>query len=83
MKRRIVAFLVAAVFMAVGASPALADAGSPGSTYPEQPGSNVQSGCTAVTTNPGSGMGGTAGQNISPTGGAIVGGLIADACFGG
>jgi hypothetical protein len=80
MRRRIVAFLCAAVFMGVAASPAWADAGSPGSTYPEQPGTNVQAACAAVNTNPGSGVGGTAGQNISPTAGAIVAGLITDAC---
>ena len=82
MKRRIVAILVAGALMAVGAAPAFGDAGSPGATFPEQP-TNNQTACTAVTTNPGSGVGGAAEGNISPTAGAIVGGLITDACFGG
>jgi hypothetical protein len=82
MRRRIVAFLCAAVFMGVAASPAFADRGAPGTTFPEQP-QNIEAACTAVTTNPGSGAGGAAGDVISPTAGAIVGGLITDACFGG
>jgi hypothetical protein len=83
MRRRIVAFLCAAVFMAVAASPAWADAGSPGSTFPEQPGDNGQTACATVTTNPGSGAGGAAGDVISPVAGAITTGVITDACFGG
>jgi hypothetical protein len=83
MKRRIGGFLCAVVFMAVAASPAWADAGSPGSTFPEQPGDNGQTACASVTTNPGTGTGGAAGGVISPTAGAIVTGLITDACFGG
>jgi hypothetical protein len=83
MKRRIVAILVAGALMAVGAAPAFGDAGPPGTTYPEQPGTNGQTACEMVTTNPGSGTGGAAGANISPTAGAIVTGLINDACFGG
>jgi hypothetical protein len=80
MKRRISAFLCAAVFMAVSATPALADRGSPGSTFPEQPGDNGATACAAVLTNPGTGTGGAAGQNISPTAGAITTALITDAC---
>jgi hypothetical protein len=83
MKRRISAFLCAAVFMAVSATPALADAGSPGSTFPEQPGDAGQTACATVTTNPGTGAGGAAGAVISPVAGAIVTGLITDACLGG
>jgi hypothetical protein len=83
MKRRIAAILVAGALMAVGAAPAFGDAGAPGTTFPEQPGTNGQTACDTVTTNPGTGMGGAAGGNISPTAGAIVGGLIADACFEG
>lgn len=79
-KRRILAILVAGALMAVGAAPAFGDAGTPGTTFPEQP--DVQ-GCTAVLTNPGSGSSGVAGANLSPTAGAIVTGLISDACFGG
>jgi hypothetical protein len=83
MQRRVLGFLAAAVFMAVSASPALADAGAPGTTFPEQPGNNAETACVAVTTNPGSGVGGSTEGHISPTAAAITGGLIVDACFGG
>jgi hypothetical protein len=81
MKHRILPILVAAGFMTIGASPALADAGAPGTTFPEQPGTHGQTACTAVTTNPGTGVGGAAMP--SPTAAAIVTGLLQDACFGG
>ena len=80
MEHRVVAFLSAAVFMAVGASSAFADAGAPGTTFPERPGTHVQNACGAVNSNPGTGVGGVVEQHISPTAGAIVGGLLADAC---
>jgi hypothetical protein len=63
--------------MAVGASPAWADAGSPGTTFPEQPGTHVQNACAAVTTNPGTSPNGAA--RLSPTAQAIVFGILADA----
>ena len=81
MKRRILPILLAAAFMAVGVSPAFADAGDPGTTFPEQPSDHGQ--CTVLTTNPGTGAGGAAGEVVSPTAGAIVSGLLTDACFGG
>ena len=62
---------------------ALADAGAPGTTFPEQPGMHVASGCAAVTTNPGTGTGGQFGMNASPTAVMITSGLLVDACFGG
>ena len=77
-----VATAVTAAALAVGAGPALADAGEPGTTFPEQP-SNTEAACLNVTTNPGSGMGGVVGEHISPIAGAITFGLIQDACFGG
>jgi hypothetical protein len=80
MKRYVIAFAIAAL---VGAAPALGDAGAPGTTFPEQPGTAVQGACAAVTSNPGTGPGGAAGANFSPTAGAITSGLITDACFGG
>jgi hypothetical protein len=83
MDGRIVSIFVVGASMAFGASTALADAGAPGTTFPEQPGSHAQTACAAVTTNPGSGMTGQAGQVISPTAGAIVGGLVQDACSDG
>jgi hypothetical protein len=79
-KRYLLALCVAVL---VGAAPAFADAGPPGTTFPEQPGSHVQGGCNGVTSNPGTGPGGSGMQNMSPTAGQITGGLLADACFGG
>jgi hypothetical protein len=81
MKRRILVFLCAAVFMSVGASPAWGDRGTgPGTTFPEQPAGHVANACAAVNSNPGTGVGGVVEQNISPTAGAIVSGLLGDAC---
>jgi hypothetical protein len=79
MRRRISAFLCAAGFMAVSASPALADPGSPGSTFPEQPGAHTQTACIAVATNPGTG-GDRLVDIIPPHANAILSGLFADAC---
>jgi hypothetical protein len=82
MKRRVVAGAAALALFAATASPAFADQGSPGSTFPEQPGTNVQTGCMAVTTNPGTNP--TTGHSqLSPTAQAIVFPLITDACLGG
>lgn len=69
--------------LAATAITAFADAGAPGSTFPEQPGSHPQTACGAVTSNPGTGAGGSAGAHASPTAGAITMGLLVDACFGG
>jgi hypothetical protein len=80
MRRFLIALVAAAL---IGVAPTFADAGTPGTTFPEQPGSNVQNACAAVTSNPGTGFGGSAGQNMSATAGAITGALLADACFGG
>jgi hypothetical protein len=79
MKRRILVFLCAAVFMLLGVSPAWADSGTgPGTTFPEQPGTNVQTACAAVTTNPGTNPI-TGHSRLSPTAQAIVFGILADA----
>jgi hypothetical protein len=78
MKRLSTALAVAA--LAVAAAPAGA---APGASFPEQPGTHPRTACVAVTTNPGSGAAGAAGQVISPTAGVIVAGLVNDACFGG
>ena len=78
MQRRIVPIFVVGACLTFGASTAAAAPGS----FPEQPGANVQTACMAVTTNPGSGAGGRAGQVISPTAGAITTALVQDACFG-
>ncbi len=74
---------VVAGALALGAGPALADAGAPGTTFPVQPNDNVANGCAAVTTNPGTGPGGQAVLHFSDTANGILSGLIVDACFGG
>jgi hypothetical protein len=82
MRRRVVAFLCAGALMAVTASPAWADAGSPGTTFPEQPGANVQTACGTITTNPGTGNNRLV-DIVPPNTNAILTGLFTDACFGG
>ena len=77
-KRLILLVFVSAVLLATAASSALADAGPPGSTFPEQPGSNVATGCAAIE-----------GPLLGPSSGRatvaydIVLGLAGDACLGG
>jgi hypothetical protein len=78
MKRVLVGVLATGALLVAPLSPALADAGSPGSTFPEQPGGNVATACFAVGSNAGTGE-----ANQSGTAGAIVGSLFADACLGG
>ena len=77
MKRRLIGILAFAALLAAAPGAAWADAGEPGTTFPEQPGSNVQTACTAVTTGP------SMGENASPVASAITSGLVLDACFGG
>jgi hypothetical protein len=81
-RRRILTIFAGAVLIATAAGPAFADAGAPGTTFPEQPAGHVQTACGAVTTNPGTGTGGQFGQHASPRAGAITTGLLVDACFG-
>lgn len=83
MRRRILTIFASAALIAATAGSALADAGPPGTTFPEQPGSHPATACAAVSTNPGTGFGGQFGQNASPTAVAIAAGLFADACTGG
>ena len=83
MKRRILTVTVTASLIAAGTGVAWADAGPPGSTFPEQPGENPATACFAVGTNPGSGFGGTAQQNIAPVAGATITGLYGDVCLDG
>jgi hypothetical protein len=80
MKRLALALAAAVTIALAGSGAALADQGAPGSTYPEQPGSNVQNGCQAVSTNPGTSTGGPAQTNQSDTAAGITGGLFTDAC---
>jgi hypothetical protein len=76
MKRRLIAGAAALALFATAASPAFADQGSPGSTFPEQPGANPDTGCAAVLANTGTGI-----SNDSDTAFAIQTGLILDACL--
>ena len=81
MRRLVLATVTSAALMIATAGAALA--GPPGTNFPEQPGNNVQNACTAVLSNPGSGPGGPAMTNASPTALVIVNALVVDACFGG
>ena len=82
MRHRLLMIIGSGALVAAAASPAFADAGAPGATFPEQPGTHVQTACTAVTTSPGIGFEGVAGEHLSPTAGAILNGLLVDVCFG-
>jgi hypothetical protein len=92
MKRRILAFLGAVVFMAVAASPAWADRGGtfperPGNTFPEiPPGSHglpyAQS-CVQLAANPAFRPGGPVSQHMSDTASRIAEGLYSDSCIEG
>ena len=78
MKRLTVSSLAAFGLLLVSVAPAFADAGSPGNTFPDQPGTNVATACNSVLTNPAKDL-----LHDSSTAAAIIGGLIVDACFGG
>jgi hypothetical protein len=89
MKRRILVFSCAAVFMAVGAAPALGDTGPPGppvdipgTTFPEQPGTHVVPACLAVTSNPGTSSGGVFDQHVPTFVNDQTTALLVDACGG-
>ena len=76
--KRITAVGLSIAMLAVTAGHALADPGAPGTTFPEQPGSNPQAGCAALVSNPGA-----LSAPRSPTAFVITNGLFGDACFGG
>lgn len=79
--KRLAAGAAALALFATAASPVFADAGPPGSTFPEQPGTHTQTGCNTLGTNPGTGPTGPALPNASGTpAGEIVVGLYTDAC---
>ena len=82
MKRLVTAIVAVLAIAATTATAGFADAGAPGSTFPEQPGMHTQTACAAVLSNPGTGAGGAAGH-MSATAGAITTGLVVDACLGG
>ncbi len=78
MRERILPVLVATVVLVASFGlAAFADRGTPGSTFPEQPGQNVAAGCAAVAEHA---LGGPAQENASPFALAIVLGLFFDAC---
>ncbi len=79
MKRLTLSALAAFGLLSASIAPVYADAGAPGTTFPEQPGNHLATACDTVLSNPGTGL----GVPASPTAGAITGGLVADACFGG
>jgi hypothetical protein len=87
MKRRILVFLCAAVFMAVGAAPALGDTGPPGppvdipgTTFPEAPGTNFQNACFVITHNPGTMVGGVFDQHAPTFVNDQTTAVLVDAC---
>lgn len=74
MKRRLIAAVAALALCAASAAPAFADAGAPGSTFPEQPATPTAA-CTSVVGHPNMAA-------ESPTAAAIQMGLYMDACLG-
>jgi len=83
LKRSTVAIFATSALMLAMASVAFADPGVPGTTFPEQPGTNPATACAKLVSNPGTGLdGGASGAHISPTAAAITMGLLADGCFG-
>ena len=76
--RPITTIAASVAIAALAASPALADSGAPGSTFPEQPGSHPQTGCAALVSSSGA-----LSAPRSETAFTITNGLFGDACFGG
>ena len=91
MRRRILVFLCAVAFMAIGAAPALGDTGPPGppvdipgTTFPEQPGWNLSSpSCQAIMGNPGTRVGGVFDQHVPTFVNDQTTALLVDACVPG
>jgi hypothetical protein len=73
--RTIMTLALTTLLMLASAAVASAD-----SNFPEAPGAHVAGGCLAVTSNPGSSIGGTAMMNASQTAVAITLALLKDAC---
>jgi hypothetical protein len=76
--KRITTVGVCVGVLALTGGPALADPGAPGTTFPEQPGSNPEAGCVALVSNPGA----LSAPRVE-TAFTITNGLFGDACFGG
>jgi hypothetical protein len=83
MKRRILTGVAVVTLSLATAGSVRADAGAPGSTFPEQPGTHLQNACAVVGTNPGTGAGGVIFDHASPNALAILNGLYTDNCLGG
>jgi hypothetical protein len=77
MKGRMVMTIASAAVLAAAAGQARADAGAPGSTFPEQPNGSVANACATLLSNP------SQGSHDSATAAAIKVGLFTDACLGG
>jgi len=75
--RLITTIVVSVATAALAAGPALADAGAPGTTFPEQPGTNPQTACAALVSNSSA-----LGAPRSATALTITNALFVDACFG-
>ncbi|HEV8655072.1 MAG TPA: hypothetical protein VGR85_06135 [Candidatus Limnocylindria bacterium] len=83
-RRLTIGIIATAALMTATAVVAFADPGAPGTTFPEQPGTNPTTACVNLISNPGTGLvGGASGAHISPTAQAITTGLLQDGCFGG
>jgi hypothetical protein len=76
--KRITTIVASIAIAALAASPALADPGAPGTTFPEQPGTHPQTACAALVSNSGA-----LSAPRSQTAFAITNGVLGDACFGG
>jgi hypothetical protein len=76
--KRSIAICATVAVAAVAAGPAQADPGSPGTTFPEQPGTNNQQSCAAILSNPGAT---TAPRSLQAS--KITTNLFVDACLGG
>jgi hypothetical protein len=74
MKRCLVTVVAALALSVLAASPALADRGAPGTTFPEQPGDQVAGACAVA------GAAGTGFAHASNTAAAIAAALVADIC---
>ena len=75
--RKVLAAVGIAGVMVLSASPAFADRGAPGTTFPEQPSGSLSQGCSGVLGHP------NGSSNHSTIANSITTGLVIDACFGG
>jgi hypothetical protein len=90
MKRRILVFMCAVAFMAVGVAPALGNTepqgppvAIPGDTFPEQPPGEPLPACGAITGNPGTSFDGVFDQHVPTFVNDQTTDLLVDACVPG